>query len=63
VGLNKHDALIRPTLTYDFADGFEILGGANIFMKDADILEGDDPGQFGYFDDNDMLYLKVKYSF
>ncbi|MCF6238787.1 MAG: hypothetical protein L3J79_08265 [Candidatus Marinimicrobia bacterium] len=63
VGLNKYDALIRPSLTYDFADGFEILAGANIFVKDGDIAEDDDPGQFGYFDDNDMLYLKVKYSF
>jgi len=63
VGLNKSDALIRPTLSYDLADGFEILGGANIFVKDADIVDGDDPGQFGYFDDNDMLYMKVKYSF
>ncbi len=63
VGLNKSDALIRPTLSYDLADGFEILGGANIFVKDADIVEGEDPGQFGYFDDNDMLYMKVKYSF
>ncbi len=63
VGLNQSDALIRPTLTYDFADGFEILGGANIFVKDADLAEGEDPGQFGYFDDNDMLYMKVKYSF
>jgi len=63
VGLNKSDALIRPTLSYDLADGFEILGGANIFVKDTDIADGDDPGQFGYFDDNDMLYMKVKYSF
>jgi len=63
VGLNKHDALIRPTLSYDLADGFEILGGANIFMKDPDLSPGADPGQFGYFDANDMLYLKVKYSF
>ncbi|NQT62846.1 MAG: hypothetical protein HQ556_07815 [Candidatus Marinimicrobia bacterium] len=63
IGLNKSDALIRPTLSYDLADGFEILGGANIFVKDADIIDGEDPGQFGYFDDNDMLYMKVKYSF
>ncbi|MEA3288045.1 MAG: DUF1302 family protein [Candidatus Marinimicrobia bacterium] len=63
IGLNKSDALIRPTLTYDFADGFEILAGANIFVKDADIEDGDDPGQFGYFDDNDMVYMKVRYSF
>jgi len=63
VGLNQNDALIRPTLTYDFADGFEILTGANIFVKDGDLAEDEDPGQFGYFDENDMVYLKVKYSF
>jgi len=63
IGLNKSDALIRPTLTYDFADGFEILGGANIFVKDANLTDSEDPGQFGYFDDNDMLYMKIKYSF
>lgn len=63
IGLNRGDALIRPTLSYDLADGLEILGGANIFIKDSDISDGEDPGQFGYFDDNDMLYLKVKYSF
>jgi len=63
VGLNKRDALIRPTLSYDMVDGFEILGGANIFVKDANLADGEDPGQFGYFDDNDMLYMKIKYSF
>ncbi|MCF7825612.1 MAG: hypothetical protein K9M55_01105 [Candidatus Marinimicrobia bacterium] len=63
VGLNKQDALIRPTLSYDLADGFEILGGANIFVNDANLTAGEDPGQFGHFDDNDMIYMKVKYSF
>lgn len=63
IGLNKQDALIRPTLSYDLADGFEILGGANMFIKDANLTDGEDPGQFGYFDDNDMIYMKVKYSF
>ncbi len=62
-GLNKSDALIRPTLSYDLADGFEVLGGANIFVKDANLGDEEDPGQFGYFDNNDMVYLKVKYSF
>ncbi|NOZ09074.1 MAG: hypothetical protein GXO91_09425 [FCB group bacterium] len=60
VGLNHQDALIRPSLTYDFADGFEILAGANIFTGDAD---SSDPGLFGYYADNDMVYVKVKYSF
>lgn len=53
---NDHDALIRPKLTYDFTDGFEILLGANIFT-------GNGNGWFGQYDKNDMIYAKVKYSF
>ncbi len=56
----NEDALVRPTVSYDLADGFEILGGANIFMPG---INNNYLAYFGYFDDNDMLYLKVKYSF
>lgn len=55
VGLNNEDALIRPRITYDFSDGFELLIGANIFTGDQ--------GMFGQYDKNDMVYFKVKYSF
>ncbi len=55
IGLNNSDALIRPRVIYDLADGFEILIGANIFTGDK--------GSFGQYDNNDMLYTKVKYSF
>jgi len=55
IGLNEPDALIRPKVTYDIADGFEILAGANIFVGNV--------GTFGQYDDNDMVYAKVKYSF
>ncbi len=55
IGLNHGDALVRPKVTYAFADGFEILGGANIFIGDT--------GRFGQYSDNDMLYVKLKYSF
>ena len=55
-GLNDADALIRPKITYDFADGFEILLGANIFT-------GKGTGWFGQYDLNDMIYTKVKYNF
>ena len=55
VGLNNEDALIRPKITYSFADGFELLGGANIFVGDQ--------GRFGQYDANDMIYMKIKYSF
>jgi hypothetical protein len=55
IGLNNEDALIRPKVTYAFADGFEILCGANIFLGEQ--------GRFGQYDANDMIYLKFKYSF
>lgn len=55
-GLDKGDALVRPKITYDFDDGIEVLGGANIFTGDQD-------GQFGQFRDNTMVYAKIKYSF
>ena len=55
-GLNDGDTLIRPKLTYDLADGFEVLLGGNIFTGPAD-------SPFGQFHENDMVYTKVKYSF
>jgi hypothetical protein len=55
IGLNNGDALVRPKITYNFADGFEVLGGANIFLGNK--------GRFGQYKDNDMLYVKLKYSF
>lgn len=54
-GLNRGDALIRPKVTYSFADGFDIQLGANIFTGTE--------GRFGQFHENDMLYTKLKYSF
>jgi len=58
--IKNEDALIRPTVAYDLADGFEVLAGANIFMPG---INNDYLAYFGYYDDNDMLYLKLKYSF
>ena len=55
LGLNHRDALIRPRITYNLADGFEIRTGANIFVGSE--------GKFGQYDDNDMVVAKVKYSF
>lgn len=55
IGLNHGDALLRPSINYDFADGFEILGGANIFLGSE--------GRFGQFEGNDMIYTKIRYSF
>ncbi len=48
-------SLIRPTITYDVADGFTALLGANIFTGTE--------GMFGQFNNNDMIYTKIKYSF
>ena len=55
IGLNNSDALIRPKVIYDLADGFEVLLGANIFIGNE--------GRFGQYNDNDMIYTKIKYSF
>lgn len=56
VGLNYGDALIRPKVTYDFSDSFSVLLGSNIFV-------GDDRGMFGRYDENSMVYTKIKYNF
>ena len=56
IGLTNEDALIRPKITYDFDDSFSILLGGNIFV-------GDEAGQFGQYQDNTMIYAKVKYNF
>ncbi|HGY56081.1 MAG TPA: hypothetical protein ENK44_10280 [Caldithrix abyssi] len=55
IGINNNDALIRPRVYYDIADGFEILIGANIFTGDT--------GRFGQYNGNNMIYTKLKYSF
>jgi len=55
IGLTDKDGLIRPKISYDITDGVNILLGANIFFGDK--------GMFGRFHDNDMVYLKLKYSF
>lgn len=55
VGLTSEDALLRPKATYDLADGLEWIVGADIFIGDS--------GDFGQYDDNDLVYTKIKYSF
>lgn len=56
IGLSENDELIRPKVTYDFDDSFSLLLGANIFV-------GDEDGQFGQYQDNSMVYAKIKYNF
>ncbi len=56
IGITTPNALIRPKITYDFDDSFNILLGGNIFVGDTD-------GMFGRYQDNTMVYVKVKYNF
>ncbi|MCB0752142.1 MAG: hypothetical protein KDC52_11755, partial [Ignavibacteriae bacterium] len=49
------DALIRPRVLYDYSDTINLQIGANIFTGTE--------GQFGQYNNNDMLYGKIKYSF
>ncbi len=56
VGLTGEDAFIRPKITYDFDDSFSVLLGSNIFV-------GEETGRFGQFQDNSMIYMKLKYNF
>ena len=56
IGFDDKDALIRPKITYDFDDSFSILLGANIFV-------GEREGMFGQYQDNSMVYAKIKYNF
>ena len=55
VGLSDGDALVRPKVSYDVADGFEVVVGADLFIGDE--------GMFGVYDANDSAYAKLKYSF
>lgn len=54
-GINNEDALLRPKIAYNLADGFEVQLGANIFVGEE--------GNFGQYDENDMLFMKVRYDF
>ena len=54
-GINNEDALLRSKIAYDFADGFEVQLGANIFVGEE--------GNFGQYDGNDMIYAKLQLSF
>ena len=54
-GINNEDALLRPKIAYDLVDGFEVQLGANIFVGEK--------GNFGQYNENDMIFLKVRYDF
>jgi hypothetical protein len=49
-------SLTRLSVDWNYADNFTITVG-------ADFLSGESNSMFGMYDDNDNIYLKVKYSF
>ncbi len=53
--ITTKSSLIRPKLSYDVSDGFNVLVGLNIFTGDT--------GIFGQYGNNDMIYTQVKYNF
>lgn len=55
VGLDNGDALLRPKVSYSFADGFDIQLGSNIFVGTE--------GRFGQYHNNTMIYTKLRYNF
>lgn len=54
-GFENNDALIRPTATYEVASGVNLITGANLFTGSE--------GRFGQYNQNDMVYFKLKYDF
>ena len=53
--INNEDMLIKPKIDYNLFDGFNIIIGGDLFVGDS--------GEFGQFNDNNMVYSKLKYSF
>ena len=54
-GFENQDALIRPKATYEVARGVNLITGANLFTGTE--------GRFGQYNQNDMVYFKLKYDF
>jgi hypothetical protein len=55
IGLDNEDALIRPKVSYEIHNGLNLITGANLFIGNK--------GQFGQYNENDMLYFKLRYDF
>ncbi len=51
------DAYLRPSVSYNVTDTLKLSGGANIFLGE------DTHTEFGQFQRNDNLYVRVRYSF
>jgi hypothetical protein len=54
-GINNEDLLLRPKSSYDLSDGFNLILGSDIFLGEE--------GNFGQYNNNDMVYVKVRYDF
>lgn len=54
--LDDGDSRFNPQLSYELADGLRATLGAEIITGEADT-------DWGQFEDNDLIYLKFKYSF
>ena len=55
VGLNNQDALVRLRGFYFPHDGVSFELGTNVFVGEK--------GIFGQFNDNDMVYTRLKFNF
>nr|WP_319474289.1 DUF1302 family protein [uncultured Sphaerochaeta sp.] len=56
VELEPTNALIRPSLSYNFGDGVLIEGGVELFV-------GDEEGTFGVYQDNSMAWAALRWYF
>ncbi|MFQ5585361.1 MAG: hypothetical protein ACE5GF_00815, partial [Thermodesulfobacteriota bacterium] len=54
---SDRDAYVRPSVGYKITDNWKVTAGANIFSG------RDDHTEFGQFERNDNLYMRVRYSF
>ena len=53
---NDGDAHLRPSLSYDWSDGFNVTAGANVMLGDPETF-------FGQLEDASNVYLRGRYSF
>ena len=56
VELEPANALIRPSLSYNFGDGVLLEGGVELFI-------GDEEGTFGVYQDNSMAWAALRWYF
>lgn len=56
VELEPANALIRPSLSYNFGNGVLLEGGVDLFI-------GDEEGTFGVYQDNSMAWAALRWYF